>query len=128
MKTVHNPFNKPQPAGYSHGIEVSSPARTLYVAGQLGLAADGSIPEEMAGQTALVFQNMNDVLSAAGMTFEDIVKTTVFLVDPADRAEYVRARREAVGEITPASTLVYVKQLARPEFKLEVEAIAVKAI
>ncbi len=128
MKSVHNPANKAAPAGYSHGIEVSGPVRTLYISGQLGVAPDGSIPDHIAGQTALVFANIADVLTDAGMEFSDIVKTTVFLIDPADRAEYVRVRREAVGDLSPASTLVYVKQLARPEFRLEVEAIAVKAI
>jgi 2-iminobutanoate/2-iminopropanoate deaminase len=126
MTKIHNPAGLGTPLTYSHGVEVASTARTLYVAGQVGWNKAGeTVSGGIAEQTKVAFANLLAVLNSAGMDFSNVVKTTVFLVDPEDFAEFASARKQALGEAKPASTLVYVKQLIRPELLVEVESIAV---
>ena len=56
----------------------------------------------------------------------DLVRLNTYLTDPADRAAYGAVRDRYVAAPPPASTLVVVRALARPEFKIEIEAIAAK--
>jgi 2-iminobutanoate/2-iminopropanoate deaminase len=67
---------------------------------------------------------MRDVLAAAGCTFADVVKVTLFLTDVADRPLVNPVREEVFGETRPASTLVEVPALVIPGAKIEVEAVA----
>jgi 2-iminobutanoate/2-iminopropanoate deaminase len=67
---------------------------------------------------------MSDVLAAAGCTFADVVKVTVFLTDIADRPLVNPVREEFFGETRPASTLVEISALVIPGAKIEVEAVA----
>lgn len=125
MTTIHNPPVLGVPPSYSNGIEVRAGARTLYVAGQVGWDSSGTIEDGIAAQTRKAFANMRAVLQSAGMDFGNVVKTTIFLTDPDDYAEYARVRSSILGEVKPASTLVFVKQLVKPELLVEIEAIAV---
>ncbi|MDQ7810746.1 RidA family protein [Amycolatopsis sp. A133] len=127
MIAIRNPQGRPVPGSYHHGVEVSGAVRTLYIAGQIGMDQDGSVPEGVEAQTRLVFANMKAVLDEAGMAFSDVVKTTVFLVRPEDRVAFSAVRSEVTGGAKNASTLVYVAGLALPELLVEVEAVAVSA-
>ncbi|HEV2674249.1 MAG TPA: RidA family protein [Aliidongia sp.] len=84
--------------------------------------------DHLEAQTRLVYANMKAVLDEADMGFADVVKTTIFLVDPKDRAAFSAVRAEATGGIKTASTLVYVAGLVLPDLLVEVEAVAVKAV
>ena len=126
MITVRNPADRPAPATYHHGVEVSGPARTVYVAGQIGQAVDGTIPPGVEAQTAVAYANLAAVLAGAGMTIADVVASTVYLVPPADRAAFAAARARTTGGARHASTLVYVAGLAMPELLVEVAAVAVR--
>ena len=110
------------------GVEVSGAVCTLYNAGQIGHRPDGIVPEAIEEQTRTVYANMKAVLDAAGMSFADIVKTPVFLVNPKDRAVFSNIRSDALGGSNHASTMVYVAGLALPELLVEVEAIAAKQV
>ncbi|MDB5362194.1 MAG: hypothetical protein JWO51_3491 [Rhodospirillales bacterium] len=125
---IRNPEGRPAPEFYHHGVEVSGNLRTLYIAGQIGVGPDGTVPAGIEAQARLVYANMKAVLDAADMGFADVVKTTVFLVNPKDRATFAAIRSEATGGLKTASTLVYVAGLVLPELLVEVEAIAVKAV
>ena len=127
MITVRNPTDRPTPPTYHHAVEVSGSVRTLYIAGQIGMAADGTIPSSVEAQTRLVYANLEAVLATAAMTLADVVKTTVFLVRPDDRAAFATVRSEMTGGLNNASSLVFVAGLALPQLLVEVEAIAVKA-
>ena len=81
--------------------------------------------DDVVAQARKVFANMADVLAAAGCTFADVAKITVFLTDIADRPLVNPVRQEVFGETRPASTLVEVSALVIPGAKIEVEAIAV---
>ncbi len=122
MKTIHNPVA--DPPTYSEGIEVVPGVRTLYIAGQVGWDEHKNIPTGIGAQTELLFQNMQRVLEAAGMTFSDIVKMNTYLVEPDDLAGYGAVRGRMLQGVKPAATLVYVKQLIRPELLVEVDAMA----
>jgi 2-iminobutanoate/2-iminopropanoate deaminase len=120
-----NAADAPAPAGqYTQAVEVSGAARTLYVSGQVGVAADGSIPENVEAQTALAWRNLQAQLRAANMGIENLVKITTIVRNQADVAA-VRAGRSAVlGQHRPASTLI-IGGLSNPAWKVEVEGIAV---
>lgn len=120
-----NAANGPAPAGqYTQAIEVTGANRTLYLSGQVGIAADGSVPEDAEAQSRLAWRNLQSQLRAAGMEIGNLVKTTTIVCNPADIAS-VRAGRTAVlGTHQPASTLI-IGGLANPARKVEVEGIAV---
>ncbi|MBN8890554.1 MAG: enamine deaminase RidA [Acetobacteraceae bacterium SCN 69-10] len=114
----------PAPAGaYSQAVEVSGASRTLYLSGQVGVGADGQVPEDATAQARLVWANIQAQLRAAGMTLDNLVKITTILPNHADLAATRVARTEALGERKPASTLI-IGGLASPAWKIEIEAIA----
>ena len=110
--------------GFSHAIEVTGPQRTLYIAGQVGIDDKGHIPGNIEAQCHLVWDRIEKLLQDGKMTLTEVVKTTVLLTsaDYIDGLRKVRAQR--LGDNAPASTLMVITALARPEFKVEVEAIA----
>jgi len=122
-----NPPDLSQPTGYTHVVEVSGPAKTVYIAGQIAFDKDGKIvgAGDMKAQAEQVFKNLQTALRAAGASFSDVVKMNTYLTD-MDQAPVVReVRARYFGATTPASTLVQVVKLARPELMIEVEVIAV---
>ena len=118
--TIHRPFGS-----YNHGILVEGPPSVLHMAGQVGMAADGHVPDTVEGQTEVVFANIQAILDEAGLERRHIVKLTTYLTDPAFRAHYMPIRNGWIEEPWPASTLVAVKALAEPRFLIEIEAFAV---
>jgi 2-iminobutanoate/2-iminopropanoate deaminase len=128
MNRKLNPSTVAPPGGrYSHAIEVPPGARWLVVSGQIGMAPDGSTPEDIGGQTENCFRNIAAILADAGMSLADVVKITVFLTSEDEIAGFRTARDRVTGESRPASTLVVVSRLVRPEWRVEIEALAAKA-
>jgi enamine deaminase RidA (YjgF/YER057c/UK114 family) len=114
-------------AGFSDAIEVRGPQRTLYIAGQVA-SLDGDAPADIEAQCHSVWDKIERLLADAQMSLADVVKTTVFLTSAADVAAFRKVRGQRLGAAKPASTLVIVTALVRPELKVEVEAIASKAV
>lgn len=110
---------------YSPGVLAAGPARTLYISGQVGIEPSGTVPESFEGQVRAAFANLEAVLAAAGMGLADLAKVTAYLTDPADYAAYGALRTELLRGHKPASTLVVAAALARPEWRFEIEAVAV---
>ena len=79
--------------------------------------------DDAAAQTRQIFENMKAILDAAGASFADILRVTVYLTDIDDRAAINPVRQEYFGETRPASTLIGVNELAIPGMKVEIEAI-----
>jgi enamine deaminase RidA (YjgF/YER057c/UK114 family) len=128
MNRKLNPSSIAPPGGrYTHAIEVAPGARWLVVSGQVGVAPDGSTPGDIGGQTENCFRNIAAILADAGMSLADVVKITVFLTSEADIADFRAARDRMIGEALSASTLVVVSRLVRPEWRVEIEALAAKA-
>jgi enamine deaminase RidA (YjgF/YER057c/UK114 family) len=115
----------PAPFGfYSHGVEVSNVGRIVFCSGQLGLASDGSIPEDAAGQAEVCFANIARILEEAGMSLDNVVRINAFVTDRAHIPAYMAVRDGLFFNPPPASTLIIVSGFTRPEFKVEVEVIA----
>jgi enamine deaminase RidA (YjgF/YER057c/UK114 family) len=125
---VHNPKSTAAPVGtYSHGIEVPANARWLYVAGQVPVRPDGSIPATIEEQTEVVWRNILAVLADAGMKITDVVKINSYLTRHENFPRFAAVRAKYLGNHRPASTLAVITSLAKAEFLVEVEAVAAKA-
>lgn len=114
------------PASYTNGMVAAAPKETIYISGQIGIDAKGAASSDFATQAKQAWSNVIAILADAGMTVENIVKTTIFLVNRADYATFADVRKEVLKGHKPASTLVYVSGLVKEEWKVEIEAIAVK--
>ena len=121
-----NPAGLATPTGYSHVVSTRG-GKTVYIAGQIALDAKGQLvgPGDLAAQTRQVFENLAVALKAAGATFANVVKTNYYMRD-ASQVEIVRQiRSKYFTSELPASTLIEVPRLARLEFLIEIEVIAV---
>ncbi len=111
--------------GYSQAVAVTHGGmKTIYISGQIG---DG---DSLTAQLRSVYTRLGEQLAAAGASYADIVKTTTFIVDyrPEDLEAFRTVRKEFMGDTDmPASTLIGVQSLALPEWRVEIEAVAVVA-
>jgi 2-iminobutanoate/2-iminopropanoate deaminase len=110
----------------SHFTDAVQAGELLFVSGivpvdQQRMLVGGS---DVVAQARCVFENLRQVLAAAGCTFADVVKVAVFLTDIADRPLVNPVRQEVFGDTRPASTLVEVPALVIPGAKIEVECVA----
>ncbi|MBK3580229.1 RidA family protein [Streptomyces sp. MBT65] len=111
--------------GYTH--VVTGPGRVAAVAGQLPFDEKGELVGEgdPAAQTRQIFANMRGCLAAAGLTFDDVLKLTYYVTDIAHVPAVLAARDEFIDTARPpASTVVQVVALYRPDLLLEVDALA----
>ncbi len=108
----------------SHYTDAVRFGDTLYISGLVPVDAGSNvIGEDAAAQTEQIFKNMTLVLDAAGATFADVLRVTVYLTDINDRAAINPVRQKYFGAARPASTLIEVSALAVPGIKVEIEAI-----
>ena len=114
------------PSNFVHAVEVPAGARTLYISGQTGVNADGSIPEGTNEQADIAWQNLIEILKAADMGVENIVKITVLVTDASDNTVAREKRTQYAGQYQGTSTFMVVAGLANPKLKFEIEAIAAK--
>lgn len=112
---------------YSHAVEVPAGARTLHISGQIGIKPDGSAAEGIEAQVEQAWKNLVAILEEAGMGVEDIVRTTTFVTKPDYVAATRPVRAKYLGDLKPASTMLVVAALARPELFFELEAMAAKS-
>ncbi len=123
--TTSNPSGVRAPTSrYSHAVLVEGAARRLVISGQVGVAADGSVPSTGEAQIAQAFSNLRTILEAHGMGFGNVVKTTAFLTDRALLGAFRAARDTIFIEHAAASTLLFVAGLADPRWVVEIEAEA----
>ena len=127
MLWPHNPKNIHAPVGsYSHAIEVPPNARWLFISGQVAVTPDGTFPESFADQCQLAWTNLFNVLKAGGMDRQDLVKLTVFMLREDDLPAFREVRDKFLQGWHPATTLVFVRALARPQWLIEIEGIAAR--
>ncbi len=115
-----------QIGSYSDAVAVPADSRWLFTSGTPGLALDGALPDDIAGQAELAWRHIVEMLKRADMTTGDLVKVTHYLVRSDDIGAYVKVRSRFLGDARPASMLLIVPELVRPEFLLEIEAYAAK--
>lgn len=119
--TIAPPF-----ARYAHGALSSPGASVLVTSGQLGLAADGTVPDTTQAQAEICFANIDAILAEGGATRNDVLRINAFVTDRTHMAGYMAARDAWLANVTslPASTLVIVSGFTRPEFTVEIEVTA----
>ena len=126
LKTYNPAAISSSRSNYSHAVEVPPGARTLYISGQVPVAADASTPEGVEDQVALAFENLQTVLTEAGMGLDDVVRVNAYLTDEAWFPAFRDHRNRLFTGHKAASTAVAVAALAHPQFKVEIEAVAAK--
>jgi 2-iminobutanoate/2-iminopropanoate deaminase len=109
---------------YSQGIQASG--TTLFVSGQLPLdPATGQFPQGIAAMTKQSLTNVKNIVEAAGMSLDDVVKTVVFMTDLANFQEMNEAYAAFFPGVAPARSTVQVAALPKGS-PIEIEAIAIK--
>ncbi len=114
-------------SGISQAV-VAEGGRTMYVSGHVPMSADGKVPANLEAQLALVFENLNATLRAAGATSRNLARITIYVRDfHANQLPEIRqARDRFIGENQPpASALIGVASLFHPDVLVEVDAVAV---
>ena len=128
-KKFINPQGLVKPGVYTPAISVQG-GKTIYISGQVSQDAQGNLvgKGDLLAQTEQVYKNLGIALAGAGATFADVVKLNVYVVGykPEHRAVLQSVREKHVSKDNPpASTLIGIQALARADFLVEIEAIAV---
>jgi len=126
MEHFTQPAGLPPANGYSHAVAFTG--RLVVISGQVPAGPDGQVvgAGDPAAQVRQVFSNLATALAAAGATLAQVVKITVFLTDLADLGMFRQVRDGFLADgPPPASTLVQVAGLVHPDFRVEIEALAV---
>jgi len=116
---IHPPF-----APYSHGVVIPQGQQLVLCSGQLGIGPDKVVPVDCAGQARICFANIAAILREAGLGMEHVVRINAYVSGREHLADYMAVRNGLFAAPYPASTLMIVSGFARPEFVVEIEAIA----
>lgn len=121
-----NPPALSTPTGYTH-VVVPQRGRLVFVAGQVSADKSGNVvgKGDFKAQSKQVFENLKAAVEAAGGTLADVAKINVYATDLTQLAALREVRQQYFTGNPPASTLIQVVALARPEYLLEIEAILV---
>jgi 2-iminobutanoate/2-iminopropanoate deaminase len=114
----------PPAARYAHAVLSEAPSRLLHVSGVVPVAPDGTVPEDLAEQASVVWDNISAILGEAGMGISDVVSITTYVVVGNELAPVMAARDAACAGHLVASTLVTVPALVRPEWQVEIAVVA----
>jgi enamine deaminase RidA (YjgF/YER057c/UK114 family) len=120
-----NPPGLSTPRTYSHVVKAG---KLLFIAGQVAADEKGNVVgQTMAEQLERVLANLETALKSQGADFSHVAKITIYTTSIAEftAPEAVAVRAKYIAKQFPASTLVQIERLARPEFKVEIEATAV---
>jgi 2-iminobutanoate/2-iminopropanoate deaminase len=124
FKTITTPEAKPI-ANYRMATRMEG-GRLVYISGQVAWDAAGNIvgKGDVAAQARQVFQNLRQVLQAAGGDMQDVMKITTYITKLDDFPAVAQVRSEVFQGELPASTLIVVQGLFHPDFLIEVEGVA----
>lgn len=131
---LSNPEVLPNPEGYAQ-MSIATGSRLVFISGQVARDTDGSPvgAGDLAAQAEQVYENLHAAVDAAGGTFADIAKLTIYVVDyePEKMGPLVEGAMRAAGRLgfdpVRPVTLVGVAALGEPDLLVEVEAVAVLA-
>jgi len=126
----YNPGSLKVPTkAYSNGVLIPlGVADIMFTTGQLSQNEDGTVhaPDDVEAQTRHIYKRIETILGEADMTLDHIVKAQIFVTNIEDGAIVAKVRDELLSANPPASTLLEVSKLLKPEYKVEIEVIAVK--
>jgi enamine deaminase RidA (YjgF/YER057c/UK114 family) len=121
------PNTMPKSVGYSQ-LALVTGGTVAFIAGQVALDKSGNVvgKDDFKAQIQQVFENLKAAVAAAGGSFNDVVKLNSYFLDLAHVPEFREVRDKYINvKSPPASTTIQVPRLFRPEFLIEVEAVAV---
>jgi 2-iminobutanoate/2-iminopropanoate deaminase len=121
-----NVIRNPHGGYRNRSVEIPPGSRVLYISGQTATDEKGYTPPDAETQADIVYGRVVETLKQAGMDVTDVVKTNLYMTDPADIAAIGKASQKHFKGHAQAGTLVYVKALALPDVKIELEAVAAK--
>ena len=117
-------------AAYSLGTKVAAGAEYVFTSGIVATKADGSIVDDITEQAESIWFAIGEILTAGGFSFDDLVGYTTYVVDrpelTPDLAKVMAVRDRVLAGRKPTSTLIVVPRLARPEWLLEIAAVAAR--
>lgn len=126
-----NPPTLYKPPGYSHVVEIKGPGRIVYIAGQLGLDAQGKLvgaPGDFRAQVTQAFENLKLALAEIGAGFGDVVKINNYLTDMSHLPIFREVRDKYLNVAAPpASTTVQISKFAVADALFEIEAVVMIA-
>ncbi|MDW3216403.1 MAG: RidA family protein [Ilumatobacteraceae bacterium] len=114
----------PPAANYAHAVLTTQATRWLHTSGVVPTAPDGTVPESIDEQAAVVWSSIGAMLAEAGMQPSDVVSVTTYAVVGHALGGVMAARDAFLDGHLAASTLVTVPALARPEWKMEIAVVA----
>lgn len=127
-KSISNPDTVAQPIKkyYANAVRVEA-GPLLFISGQVSMDMDARVvsPGDLKGQAVQTLESIRLILEHHGATMEDIVKVTVFVTDMKAFDEITEIRNKYFAANPPASTIVEISKLAKPEWLIEIEAVAV---
>ena len=121
------PETMPKSAGYSQ-IAMVTGGTIVFVAGQVALDRSGNVigKNDFGAQVQQVFENLKAAVEAAGGDFSDVIKLNSYFLDLSQLSKFREVRDKYVNlENPPVSTAIQVPGLFRPEFLVEIEAVAI---
>ena len=124
VTAIHDIGIASQIGKYSDAIEVPRTSRLLFVSGTPGLTPSGELSEDFESQAEQAWRNVLRALERAGMGPQNLVKIVQYLVRPGDLTAYPAVRARMLQGARPASMLLVVAALPRPDFLIEIEAYA----
>lgn len=126
MLTKFTPAGMPAPKTHHQGAVAVGAQKVLFIAGQVGIRSDGTVPTEIGEQALAAIANLNRVIEEAGMSPDNLAKVTIYMTDETDLPAFMEAAAGTLPASPPPTTLLIVKALADPALKFEIEGIAVQ--
>jgi enamine deaminase RidA (YjgF/YER057c/UK114 family) len=127
LKRSYLKADRTQARGYSRAVISEGGHRTIWLAGETAVEGleSKSLIGDFDGQTREVFARLAATLEECGAKLADMVTMTVFITDARFGPRFLEIRRETFGDNFPASALITVAGLARPELLVEVQGVAI---
>ncbi|CAB4717837.1 unannotated protein [freshwater metagenome] len=116
----------PTAANFAHGVLSTDASRILHISGTVGTRPDGTISDDIAEQAAETWRSIAAICAEAGLGLDDIVSITTYAVAGEQLGGVMAARDAALGGRRVASVLITVPALVRPEWRMEVAAVAIR--
>ena len=127
MADAFNANGLPVPFGIFSGAAWEPEGKVLHISGYVSQDAEGNLVGvgDMKAQTDQVLKNIKAVLASVGGHMSDIARVTVYVTDMSTLSEIHEVRADYFQQPYPASTLIQVSRLVRPEYMIEIDAVAV---
>jgi len=112
----------------AHAMELPPNSRILFCNGQVGARLNGVVPDDPSEQICVIFERIEKILSAASMTFHDVVRLIVYVTDKSIFESFFKLRKATMGDHNPPAILLMVRDFPRAGVMVEIETIAAKSV